>query len=713
MKNLFPIFILIISINLNSQNNLKDLVDGFTSKNSYFNEHQEELFFLHTDKTTYFSGENIWFAAYVFDKQTEKPSLFTKNLHLNLYDQNYKIVDQKLYFVNKGKTHGKFKLPKNTKSGSYYIVLDTNWNKNFKQGFITKIEIINLDNPDKLIISSEINHLLYEKENNNNKNVKIKQDFLIRRNLKQENSSIFNFKTTTNGINKYKGNVLFAVLHKDGILSSCAPLLIDHKKDYTVKFDSSFFLNGVNTISLFDEKNHVIANKQFWNFDSKIENLKIDKKIKKKDTLFLYLRAPENIRKGTLSISVLAEENKFISTKSNILNSFIDSNFSKIKANSKLLENYLIRKKSYQISAENPKRNKKTKYKHETGIILSGKLISKTKKTNGYKIALTSKENEIFIVTNLKKDRTFKFKNLYLKHPSKYSLALLNKNSKIQNSNFYIYDNYYDYTPVSILKDKKNVTHESIINSKVYIDKINYNRKEDVIDLEEVVINSFIDKEKKILDKYKNIRAAGFTDFYVPNDNLALGTDIFQYLQNVPGLRVYYPPLTNNPLIFNTRGQSSITGSQLVNVQLNGIPLGEELDPLVGLLTTDFEIIMVNLSGAGEGLRGSNGVVNLIFKKSFEDNSKRRSSKIKYKETMKGFEVTPDKYKKSNIVFNTIEQQKNYGTIDWLPNVNIEPNKPTVLKIPILKGYKNIKLIINGFDKNGILIHNNFTISTD
>ena len=105
------------------------------------------------------------------------------------------------------------------------------------------------------------------------------------------------------------------------------------KKKYTVKFDSILFFNGVNTITLFDKKNHVIANKHFWNFDSKVEHLQIDKKIKKKDTLFLYLKSPENIRKGTLSISVLAEENKFISTKSTILKSFIDPNFNKIKAN--------------------------------------------------------------------------------------------------------------------------------------------------------------------------------------------------------------------------------------------------------------------------------------------------------------------------------------------------------------------------------------------
>lgn len=219
--------------------------------------------------------------------------------------------------------------------------------------------------------------------------------------------------------------------------------------------------------------------------------------------------------------------------------------------------------------------------------------------------------------------------------------------------------------------------------------------------------------KKKNTKKYKNIRGAGFTEFYVPNDNLALGTDIFQYLQNVPGLRVYYSPLSNTPLIFNTRGQKSITGSQLVNIQLNGVSLGEDLDPLVGLLTTDFEIIMVNLSGAGEGLRGSNGVVNLIIKTSLEDKIKRQYSKIKYKETTNGFEISPPKFKKSNIVFDNVAQQKKYGTIYWLPNVNIASSKSTILKIPMLKEYYNIKVIINGFDENGTLIHHDFTISTD
>jgi len=707
MKILLPILVLLLSTNINSQNNLKESVDLFTNNNVYFNEHHEELFFLHTNKTTFFSGEDIWFAAYVFDKQTEQPSILTKNLHLNLYDQNFKLVDQKIYFVNNGKTNGKLKLPKDTKTGSYYIVLDTNWNKNFKEGFVTKIEIVNLDSPYKHDITSKINYLVDEKDTTNFD--KKNKEFLIIRNLKQYNSSVFNFRTTTKGTNKYKGQVLFAVLHKDGILSSCAPLVINHKKNYTIKFDSNLFLNGVNTVSLFDKEHHLIGNKHFWNSDSKIGNIKIDKKILKKDTLFLHLTASENIHKGRLSISVLAEENKFILTESNILKSFIDPNFNKIKENPKFLNNYLFHKNSYQ----NLEINKKITHKYETGIVLSGKLISKTKKSNDYKIALTSKENKIFLVTNLNKDNTFKFKNLYLKHPSKYSLALLNKNSKIQKSNFFMYDNYYDYVPKNILENQKSVLNEPDVNTTVLFGAKIYNKEKDVINLKEVVINSFIDKEKKIRKKYKNIRGAGFTEFYVPNDNLALGTDIFQYLQNVPGLRVYYSPLSNTPLIFNTRGQKSITGSQLVNIQLNGVSLGEDLDPLVGLLTTDFEIIMVNLSGAGEGLRGSNGVVNLIIKTSLEDKIKRQYSKIKYKETTNGFEISPPKFKKSNIVFDNVAQQKKYGTIYWLPNVNIASSKSTILKIPMLKEYYNIKIIINGFDENGTLIHHDFTISTD
>jgi hypothetical protein len=48
-----------------------------------------------------------------------------------------------------------------------------------------------------------------------------------------------------------------------------------------------------------------------------------------------------------------------------------------------------------------------------------------------------------------------------------------------------------------------------------------------------------------------------------------------------------------------------------------------------------------------------------------------------------------------------------------LPNVNIASSKSTILKIPMLKEYYNIKIIINGFDENGTLIHHDFTISTD
>ena len=68
----------------------------------------------------------------------------------------------------------------------------------------------------------------------------------------------------------------------------------------------------------------------------------------------------------------------------------------------------------------------------------------------------------------------------------------------------------------------------------------------------------------------------------------------------------------------STRGPRSLSGSQLVNVKLDGVFLGDDLLPLTGLLTSDFEVIMVNLNGAGEGIRGSNGVVNLILRTDVE-----------------------------------------------------------------------------------------------
>ena len=698
MKKKISLVLLLIAISMNSQT--KEKVASFLENNPYFNDYHEELFFLHTNKTVYFSGEDIWFAAYILDKMNEKPSEITKNLHINLYNSEFKLIEQKLYHAVNGKANGQFKLLENLTSGDYYLELDTNWNKNFKKGTVFKIEVINLDSPEKKITTATNNLGLVNKNQ-----LTLKNEVFIIRNLNEYNSTSFNFYIDKNLYESYKGETLFAVLHKNNIIQSCAGLEINNKKKYTIKFDELFLLNGVNTITLFNKNNEVLAKKLFWNFNSKIGEVQITKNKETKDSLFLNIKLPKNTSKSTLSISVLNAENELLFNETNILKSFLDVDYKEIK-NNKIDE--LLSNKNYTFSFS--RIIDTILYKNETGVVIKGKVNSKIKDFKNFKIMFSSKENNLFLVNNINEDNSFKFDSLHIKHPSTYTLSLINNEEKTKRGKFYVYDNYHNYIPNSILKGVRN--NDIITSKEINRSSTEYliSRKKDVITLEEIKIKTIIDREKKIKDKYKNIFGGSSTSFYIPDENLAFGTDIFDYLNNIPGLVVYYVPLTNKPLIFNTRGPNSITGSQVVNVKLNGTPLGEDLDPIIGLLTTDFEIITVNITGAGEGLRGSNGVVNLIQKTETEY-KKRKHKNYGIKETIKGFEKSLSKYVKSELEFNDTHSLKAFNVIDWIPDFKLESNNNRLLKIPLNYDQRNIKLIINGFSTDGTLIHKSIIIN--
>ncbi len=704
MKKTLFLFLILVTTNLISQTKQEKVTADFIANNPYFNSYQQELFFLHTNKTMYFSGEKIWFAAYVLNKSDEKPSTITKNLHVNLYDTNFKLIDQKLYYVKDGKATGQFKLLENLVSGNYYLELDTNWNRNFKKGTITKIEIVNLINQQEKKLDNDTPTKVLQKTN-----VQIKQTFLISRVLKNNNSAAFKIRTTKSTIEKHQGNTLFAVLHKDGVLRACAPINIDKKNNYTIKFDADFFLNGANTITLFSRNNTILAEKSFWNFDTKLGQIAIDRKVKKRDSLFVYLKLPENISQPNLSVSILNAETKMISNHNNIKNSFIDVDYDAIKKLKKNndVDNFIAKRTTHKLN----KTSNLLLYNNEIGVKVKGSVNTNIKNSNGYKVTLTSRENELLLVSDLNKDMSFEFNNLFLKHPTDYKLSLSDNKKKNGKADFYLYDLFYNYKTDSILKTNNIHFNKESKKSNLSKENILFKLDDDAIELDEVVVTSYIDKQKMMRKKHQNIIGVQFSNFHIPDENLAAGTDIFYYLYNVPGVLVKYDPLTNIPYVYNDRGPKSITGNQLMNVKLNGVPLNGDLSPLIGLLTSDVEVIVVNLSGAGEGLRGTNGVIDIILKRGGSFSSKRKFSRIRKRQTTKGFETSLNKYVKSNIIFSNNHWIKSYGTIDWIPNLKEDSNKQILLKIPISNKHRSIKLIINGFDKNGVLIHEDILIS--
>ena len=104
-----------------------------------------EKVFIHTNKTTYLSNENIWFSAYVTEDSNNTPSLSTSNLLVNLLNDKGAILESKTLFIKNGVGSGDFLIKDVYPDGTYFIQSYTNFMKNFGQEnvFLQEIQIIN------------------------------------------------------------------------------------------------------------------------------------------------------------------------------------------------------------------------------------------------------------------------------------------------------------------------------------------------------------------------------------------------------------------------------------------------------------------------------------------------------------------------------------------------------------------------------------------
>lgn len=110
----------------------------------YFNLPRETLF-LHTNKTTFLPGEEVWFKAYAYDRKSQLTSKATTNIRLGIFDKDGKLVDQKLFLAKDGFANGSIEIDSSFVSGDYYLRASTNWMRNFKEddAFVKKIKVRN------------------------------------------------------------------------------------------------------------------------------------------------------------------------------------------------------------------------------------------------------------------------------------------------------------------------------------------------------------------------------------------------------------------------------------------------------------------------------------------------------------------------------------------------------------------------------------------
>ena len=156
------IFLFVFLFNICSPAHTQLLIDSIKYKKNYIYDVPErsyndsllliEKVYLHTDRTYYFSGDDIWFKAYLIDALDHLLTDHSSNLHVELISSASKIISNKIIRLEGGMGNGDFKLPDDIQAGRYKIRAYTNYMRNFgDQLFFSKeIAVINSTDSSKI-----------------------------------------------------------------------------------------------------------------------------------------------------------------------------------------------------------------------------------------------------------------------------------------------------------------------------------------------------------------------------------------------------------------------------------------------------------------------------------------------------------------------------------------------------------------------------------
>ncbi len=124
-----------------AQNHAESIITDFEN----YRQIPESNIYLHLNKSILVQGEDLGFAAYVYDLKNQKPSEDVKNLYCQILDEQNEVVKEQMLLVNKGNANGIFKIDSLFSEGNYKIRSFTNWMKNFKNPnyFEAPLKILN------------------------------------------------------------------------------------------------------------------------------------------------------------------------------------------------------------------------------------------------------------------------------------------------------------------------------------------------------------------------------------------------------------------------------------------------------------------------------------------------------------------------------------------------------------------------------------------
>lgn len=132
----FAIFLLLTSFYLESDKNtgLKQIISKTGQFNSRF---PAEKLYLHTDRPSYWAGEELWFKSYLLNGASAEC-----NLYVELLNSSGKIINKNLCWSQNGLSYGSFRLADTLSSGVYQIRAYTDWMRNFDEEWFFRKNLV-------------------------------------------------------------------------------------------------------------------------------------------------------------------------------------------------------------------------------------------------------------------------------------------------------------------------------------------------------------------------------------------------------------------------------------------------------------------------------------------------------------------------------------------------------------------------------------------
>jgi hypothetical protein len=100
-----------------------------------------EKVYLHTDRSYYAAGEDMWFKAYLVNAQSNYSTTSSNNLYVELINPTNEISAREIVRIDNGVGVGDFKLEDSIASGHYHLRAYTNWMRNFGSHFVFEKDI--------------------------------------------------------------------------------------------------------------------------------------------------------------------------------------------------------------------------------------------------------------------------------------------------------------------------------------------------------------------------------------------------------------------------------------------------------------------------------------------------------------------------------------------------------------------------------------------